>query len=154
MSQTTDVAEASWLIWDICLLALTAWREARSEPDEGIVAVMWTARDRVEHPKWWGTTYSEVLGKFRQYSALAAPGDSQLIKWPVYPDKQFTKCLILADGVIAGTLSNPCPGADSYYATTIPAPVWAKPEWFVGQIGVHKFYNTDGSHPDNGSGTS
>jgi spore germination cell wall hydrolase CwlJ-like protein len=139
----------SWLLWDIALLALLGWREARSEPDAGIIAVMWTVRDRVEHPKWWGDSYSAVMGKKWQYSALAAPGDSQLILWPKWPDRQFTKCLRFADGVIHGTLPNPCPGADSYYATTIARPAWAKDEMVVGAIGAHVFFNVDGAHPEN-----
>ena len=138
-----------WLIYDISMLALLGWREARSEPDQGIIAVMWTVRDRVEHPKWWGDTYSAAMGKKWQYSAMAAPGDSQLIKWPVYPDAQFTKCLTFADAVINGTMPNPFPGADSYYATSIPRPLWATDEMFVGAIGGHRFYDCDGSHPDN-----
>jgi len=145
-----EPAEAEeWMLWILGQLALLIWREARSEPYVGKVAVGWTVRDRVEHPKWWGDSYTAVMAKKWQYSSLAAPGDPQLIRWPVWPDPSFTECLRAADAVIHGTAPNPCPGADSYYATYIPAPSWAKDAQFVGAIGGHKFYDCDGSHPEN-----
>ena len=151
MTDQNDLAyqDDQWLIWHISLLALLIWREARSESFLGKVAVGYSVRNRVEHPKWWGNTYSAVMAKKWQYSSLAAPGDPQLMTWPVFPDDAFTECLDVADRVIHGTTSNPCPEADSYYATYIAPPKWALDAQFVVLIGQHKFYNTDGSHPEN-----
>lgn len=143
-----------WTIADIVFLALLIWREARGEPYMGKVAVAWTVRDRVEHPKWWGDSYSGVMARRWQYSSLTAPGDPQLTKWPIFPDPTFATCLEIADRVIHGTVENPFPGADSYHATSISAPYWAKEEQFVGAIGGHKFYNVDGSHPENQPGAA
>lgn len=149
-----EPCDSPWLIWNISQLALLVWREARGEPYLGKVAVAWTVRNRVEHPKWWGDSYSAVMGMKWQYSALAAPGDPQLVKWPRYPDTEFSECLAIADKVIHGTVASPVAGADSYYATSIAAPFWAKDAQFVGAVGNHKFYNMDGDHPENEPRTS
>jgi spore germination cell wall hydrolase CwlJ-like protein len=138
-----------WLVYELALLALVAWREARGEGEAGLIAVCWAIRNRVEHPKWWGDSYSTVIVKPWQFSSMTAPGDPMLLKWPVQPDEVFGQCLEIADGVIHGTIPNPIGEADSYYATTIKAPYWAKEEQFVVQIGRHKYFNTDGSHPEN-----
>jgi spore germination cell wall hydrolase CwlJ-like protein len=47
----------------------------------------------------------------------------------------------MAEAAIGGTLPNPVPGADSYYDTSIKAPVWATDDKFVRQIGRLRFYN-------------
>lgn len=124
-------------------LALLIWREARGQPFEGMVAVAWTARNRVESPKWWGTDYLSVIGKKWQYSAMAAPGDPQLILYPKSDDKEFIVALHIAEAVIAGNIPHPAPGADSYFATTIQPPDWATDDKFVKQIGAHRFFNID-----------
>jgi spore germination cell wall hydrolase CwlJ-like protein len=130
------------------MLALLIWREARSEPYAGQVAVACTVRDRVVHPKWWGNDYISVITKKWQYSSIAAPNDQQLILYPQAGDEKFKVCLGVASGVIAGILKHPMPSSDSYYATYIPAPDWATPDKLVGKIGQHNFYNIDGETED------
>ena len=130
--------------YEHALLALLVWREARGELHPAKVAVAFSVLNRVAQPKWWGTTLGAVIAKKWQYSSMAAPGDPNLIQYPLPQDLSFQDALYAVNRVLAGAEKNPVPGADSYYDTSIPAPSWAKPEQYVGQVGAFRFYNTDG----------
>jgi spore germination cell wall hydrolase CwlJ-like protein len=136
-------------ITDLFYLAFVLWREARNEPRDGKVALVYSILNRVKNPKWWGNDVASVCTKPWQYSSMTDPHDVQLTKYPASTDPSWVECIQVASDVYDGTVPNPCPGADSYYATYISAPNWAKPEQFVAQVGAHRFYNTDGDHPDN-----
>lgn len=135
-------------VTEIFYLAFVLWREARAESRDGKVALVHSILNRVAKPKWWGTDIVSVVLKPWQYSSMTDPNDKQLTKYPGL-DPSWPECLDVAQQVYDGKIPNPVPGADSYFATYIPTPNWAKPEQFVAQIGAHKFYNTDGDHPDN-----
>jgi spore germination cell wall hydrolase CwlJ-like protein len=131
--------------WDRSMLALMIWREARGETMEGKIAVGFTVLNRVAHPGWWGHDVAQVIGARWQYSSMTDPRDPQLTAWPTASDALFLDCLRVADEVLAGSVDNPVPGADSYYAVSMPTPPkWADPAKFVKQIGRHLFYNLDG----------
>lgn len=127
---------------DTVFMALTIWREARGEPQDGQVAVAHSILNRVKKPSWWGKSVMEVLFKKWQYSSLTDPKDRQLTTWPK-DDTVWGQCLFVADQVLSGNFSNPVPGADSYYDLSISAPKWATPEMFVKQIGRLRFFNVD-----------
>ncbi|MDE2258892.1 MAG: cell wall hydrolase [Betaproteobacteria bacterium] len=131
------------------MLALLVWREARGELHPAKVAVAFSVLNRVAHPKWWGTSLGAVIAKKWQYSSMAAPGDPNLIQYPLPQDVDFQDSLAVVNAVIANDVTNPVPGSDSYYDVSIAAPTWAKPEQFVKQVGAFRFYNTDGDHPEN-----
>lgn len=135
-------------ISDGTCLAFVLWREARAEPKEGKIALVYSILNRVQKPKWWGTSIASVVLKAWQYSSMTDPNDPQLRKYP-WGDAAWPECLQVAFDVLDGKVENPVPSADSYYATYIPAPNWAKQDQFVKQIGAHRFYNTDGDHPQN-----
>lgn len=137
-------------ITDIFYLAFVLWREARAESRAGQIALVFSILNRVENPKWWGRDVPSVVTKKWQYSSLTDPNDKQLVLYPVF-DQVWLECLSAATAVYDGQVMNPVPGADSYYATYIPKPYWAKDDQFVAQIGAHRFYNTDGDHPENKS---
>lgn len=134
---------ALWKSYELALLALVIWREARSEGVEGMVAVGCSIRNRVKRPSWWGKDYISVITKKWQYSSMAAPGDSQLIRYPQAGDLAFEQALQIAEWVIMGVVTNPVPGADSFYDDSIPPPKWATPETFVAKIGRIVFHNLD-----------
>jgi spore germination cell wall hydrolase CwlJ-like protein len=134
-----------WKSWGIHLLALVAWREARGEGSQAMLAVGCCFRNRANNPKWWGTTLAEVLTKKWQVSSMTDPKDPQLSSWPKPSDPSFGEALRIAGAVDAGETS-PVRGADSYYDTSIAAPIWATPETFVGAIGRIRFHNTDHDH--------
>jgi spore germination cell wall hydrolase CwlJ-like protein len=106
-------------------------------------------KNRVDNPKWWGTTLAEVVCKKWQFSSMTDPKDHQLATWPTAADKEFAQALLVVDGVIWKKLPAQFPGADSYYDISIPEPAWAWKSIFLGQEGRLRFYNTDGDHPDN-----
>lgn len=128
------------LISDVGLVALTVWREARGEPRQGKLAVAHSIMNRVLAPGWWGSDVPTVVGKAWQYSSLTDPKDPQLVMWPRW-DPGWVECLEVARAAVLGTEPHPAPGADSYFAVSIPAPKWADPAKFVAQIGHHRFFN-------------
>lgn len=125
------------------LLGLTVWREARGETELGRVAVAHSVLNRVARPSWWGRDLCEVLGKKWQYSSLAAPGDPQLILWPRIEDHSWLECLTVAAQVLAGAVSNPVPGADSYHDVSIGTPATMATGRYCGQIGRLRFFDLD-----------
>ena len=125
------------------ILALCVWREARGEPRDCKLAVAYSVLNRVARPAWWGKTVLGVLGKKWQYSSLAAPGDPQLILWPVESDSTWQECLDVADSALNNREPNPAPGADSYYDTSISAPDWTKGARFVGKFDRILFWDVD-----------
>lgn len=130
--------------YEHAMLALLVWREARGEPHPAKVAVAHSVLNRVKSPKWWGTTLGAVIAKKWQYSSMAAPGDPNLIAYPLPQDISFQDSLHAVNKVLSGKERNSIPGADSYYDVSIPPPKWAKPEQFVKQVGAFRFFNTDG----------
>jgi N-acetylmuramoyl-L-alanine amidase len=132
-----------WKAYQLTLLALVIWREARGAGTQAMTAVGCSIRNRVTRPAWWGKDYIAVITKKWQYSSIAAPADPQLIKYPQTGDLQFDQALLIAEWVLNGTVANPMPGADSYFDDSIKPPKWATPETFVGKIGRISFYNLD-----------
>ncbi len=130
-------------IADVFFLALTVWREARGESYEGKLAVACSILNRVQRPSWWGDSVQSVVTKKWQYSSLTDPHDPQLTTWPAESDVRWQESMQIAVDVMNGQVGNPVPGADSYFAVSIPAPKWATEDRFVRQIGAHRFYNLD-----------
>ncbi len=128
---------------DMVFLALTLYREARGEIYECKVAVAFSIVNRVFHPAWWGHDFMSVMFKKWQYSSLTALKDPQLTVWPQSDDPSWQECLAIADKIVNNELSDPVPGADSYYDVSIPPPPWTKTARFVAQIGRIRFYDVD-----------
>jgi spore germination cell wall hydrolase CwlJ-like protein len=134
-----------WDTYNIGLLALTAWRESRGEPLEGIRAVMHVVRNRVES---WKTPWSKVLCGKNQFSSLTVPGDSQLVRWPIAGlDTKFEAILALAESIYKGTDEDNTLGATYYYNPTTATSGWFKknvvdsPKFRkTTTIGNHEFY--------------
>jgi len=130
--------------YERAMLALLVWREARGETHQAKVAVAFSVLNRVKSPKWWGTTLGAVIAKKWQYSSMAAPGDPNLILYPLPQDLSFQDSMRAVNVALAGIEANIVVGADSYYDVSIVPPKWAKPEQFVKQVGAFRFFNTDG----------
>lgn len=141
---TTDPEDTYALV----LLSLVIWREARGEGVNGWKAVGCSIRNRVLRPSWWGKDYISVITKKWQYSAMGAPGDPQLIKYPKTDDARFYEIMSIASDIIEGYLKSPVPGADSYYDDSISAPSWATPDKFIAKVGRLNFYNMDQDYED------
>lgn len=137
-----------WRHYEIALLALTLWREARGESRDARIAVAHTVKNRLSKPGWWGNDWISVLTKKWQYSSLTDPKDGQLTAWPAASDHVFEECLEIAQAVIEGTIRSQLAGIDSYFDDSLQGdlvPKWARenPSKFVGKIGRLNFYNMD-----------
>lgn len=138
----------AWNSYEIVLLALTIYREARGESHDAKICVAHTVMNRVRKPGWWGHDIVSVLTKKWQYSSITDPHDTQLTVWPKADDAVFEECLTVASYVVGGIYNSPLKGIDSYYDDSLQGearPKWAKahPERFIGKIGRLNFYNLD-----------
>ena len=135
---------------EISLLTIMIWREARGESFDAKLQVAWTVRNRVEHPKWWGKTFSEVITKRLQYSSMTYAKDPQLTLYPIVNGQSVSECLNAAYMAYQRISSKMpmYPNADSYFDDSIPPPNWATQDKFCGKIGRLNFYNVDGDTGD------
>lgn len=152
----TDINLDLWP--DILIVAQTVFGEARGETFEGMVAVAWVIRNRVEidlgndgKPDWWGEGFSAVCLKPKQFSCWNK-GDPNLPRIfaefkPMRPQsRRGVECLYAAVGVLLGRLPDPTNGSTHY--CTIEKPAWAAlwpPAWArgikpVAIVGNHQFY--------------
>lgn len=135
---------------DVTVLALTLWAEARGEGKDGMVAVGWAIRNRVEidlgndgKPDWWGEGYTGVCRAPWQFSCWNKndPNRPYLVGEKVIPPAQLALARICARDVITGAKPDPTGGATHYYATTMKTPpAWAKHGTKTCQIGRHVFF--------------
>ena len=144
----SDKTDWQYNYYEIALLALVLYREARGESLDARLAVAHTVMNRVARPSWWGGDVVDVITKKWQYSSLTDPNDRQLTVWPRKKDVAFRECLEIASSVLRGAYQPPLPGIDSYFDDSLQGearPKWAKqyPERFVGKIGRLNFYNLD-----------
>lgn len=140
------------------VLALTAWGEACGEGKKtptlrddyvSMLAVMCTARNRVEHPTRWGGDIRRVCLAPWQYSCWNR-NDPNVLKLlllaqdtvAAWRDPEFLLALNLAEGVLNGFIKDDCTqGAQFYYALSISRPpFWDKePVVETVRIGQHVF---------------
>lgn len=133
--------------WELSLLALCVWREARGEPYHGMLGVAWSIRNRVMDPKqnWWGNDWEEVVLKPWQYSSFNA-NDPNATKFPGDPKKDLSwaMCLQVAEDVYSSNnIADPTNGATHYHTTDLTGdklPVWAKTAQFKVRLGNQLFY--------------
>jgi spore germination cell wall hydrolase CwlJ-like protein len=125
------------------MLALLIWRESRGESAVCRTAVGCSVLNRVRRPKWWGDSVLTVAAKRLQYSSLTAPRDTQLVLWPTPFDPSWEACHVLAYDLLTKPMSNPVPGADSFYDCSIAAPSWTIGARHCGDFGRLSFWDVD-----------
>lgn len=127
--------------YELNLLALVVWREARGEIVPAKNAVAWSIRNRVMHPSWWGTDWISVILKPLQYSSFNH-GDPNSTKWPLPLDQSWMACQEAAEDAYASVGVDPVSGATHYYDTSIAAPLWAQSDTMthVLDVGHLKFW--------------
>lgn len=135
--------------WEMCLLALCAWREARNQGQDGMLAVCWSIRNRVfkAGKTWWGDDWEEVILHKWQYSSFN-PDDPNAKLLPSDPsvDSTWSNALAAAERAYLGWGIDPTRGATHYYNPKIVvAPPWvgSSTTIFKVQIGDHRFYTAD-----------
>lgn len=132
----------NWREYDIFMLALCAWREARSESEDGVRAVMHVIRNRV---RAWGRGWVEIITAKNQFSSMSVPGDSQTVRWPATNDQAFARMLSLAAVIYNGGDDDLTDGALYYWNPQTATSGWFKEniaakKMFAAKIGRHDFY--------------
>ena len=118
--------------WDMSILALCLWREARGETLATKQAVAWSIRNRVLNPKWWGYDWQSVILMPFQYSSFNRT-DPNATKFPT-PGPAWDDCLTAASQVWTPfptdtpVLPDPTGGANSYFDMSLDSipPDWSK----------------------------
>lgn len=131
-----------WQDYRKILLALTIYREARGEGDEGMRAVGHCINNRAFV---WKKDLIAVMTDKNQFSSMTFPGDSQLVVWPQAGDRKFDIALDCASKIIDGLDKDNIGGA-LYYANLKTA----TSGWFFDNIvnkpEVHPMTVTVGHH--------
>ena len=110
----------------IYIVALCNWREARNQSLAAKVAQVWTIKNRVQKPSWWGKDYVSVVTKPEQFSSFN-PGDPNSVKWPFPGDPAWADCWTVASTVMQDAIPDPTFGATHYFDKSIFSrpPKWA-----------------------------
>ena len=129
--------------YELILLMLCIWREARGEPMSAKHGVGWVIRNRAlkSGKSWWGDSYVGVILKPWQFSSFN-PSDPNAAKFPMPDDPSFGECLLAAKHVYDGTAADNTGGATSYYDDSIAAnpPKWAATLTPSAKIGRLNFF--------------
>ena len=139
------IDEVAWMDFDtrgayqFGLLPLVVWREAQNQGYDGMLAVAWTIRNRVNHPSWWGNDYPSCILHHWQYSSFNW-SDVNDVKFPKGNEPSWQVALQAAVDAFTGQATDPTDGATSYYDNSIPAPSWSKTMTFTKQIGNFLFF--------------
>jgi len=133
--------------YEVVLLAIMIWREARGESYDAKVAVASTVMNRVKKAGWQGKTVVDVVTKKWQYSSMSDPNDRQLTTWPEVNSQAFADCLYIATQAVEGKLIL-VPWIDHYFDDSLKGdaiPKWAKehPLRFRIKLGRLNFYDLD-----------
>ncbi len=139
--------------YQLIMLALCLWREARGCTPDEIAAVACSIRNRVDR-KYRGDSYSAVVTAPAQYSSFpwfnpkakvpAFVIDMNCITWPKPGNAEWDKfelCVSIASKVIDRATLDPTKGATHYYDSSLDAnpPAWAKDPTSVHLIDIGKF---------------
>lgn len=114
--------------YELTLLMLCIWREARGEPMEGKYGVGWVIRNRAMKPgsQWYGNDWEEVILKPSQFSSFNS-NDPNASKFPLPSDPSFGACLLAAKHVYDQTAPDNTQGSTYYFDDSMAAnpPKWA-----------------------------
>lgn len=126
---------------DVNVLALTMIGEARGEGLQGMQAVGNTVINRVALRRWYGITPAEVCKKPWQYSCWNCedPNRPYLEKLTVN-DETMQKVLLVASGLIDGSVADITNGATHYYRQGTAVPAWSVNLTPCCKIGNHLFF--------------
>lgn len=146
MEQNDDDLE-----FDLTVMALTVWAEARGEPEVGQRAVAWVIRNRFENPGWW----SEIAGGRDHTLAAVCFCPWQFSCWNKNDPNRWRledpKTQLREDYVairklcqsvlVEAPIHDPTAGADHYCTKSVVAKTrWARRRTPVATIGHHQFF--------------
>lgn len=109
--------------YDHTMLALTIWREARSEPEDARLGVMHVILNRVaQSPKeGWPNTIHAVCVQPYQFSSFNK-GDPNSIVWPLEKNKEDWEAWEEILAMIDAAEEDPTEGANFYHDDSISPP--------------------------------
>jgi spore germination cell wall hydrolase CwlJ-like protein len=114
--------------YDLFILALCIWREARGESIDTKRAVAWVIRNRADHPGWWGgpSIVSVVLHPW-QFSSFNH-ADPNSTKLPQPDDPSWIASLMAAQRAYNRVGPDPTAGAVLYFDKSMDSdpPPWSK----------------------------
>lgn len=116
------------------ILSESAYYEARSQSDEGVLAMMQTVLNRVNHSRW-GDTIREVVYDGCNFSYVC---DGSVGRRKVKPE-QWERMNMLAYALLTGKVVPPV-SKSTHYHTKKVAPSWRKHYTVVGVVDDHIFY--------------
>lgn len=125
-------------LYEYILVAICCWREARGESLDAKIAQIWSVKNRVLKPGWWGKDWVTVILQPFQYSSFNMQ-DVNATKWPSTSDHSWIDCLTAVNRVQNGA-PDPTDGATHYHDTSISPPSWAAEMKQTAQIGRLIFY--------------
>lgn len=126
--------------YELSLLMLCVWREARGENPQAQLGVAWTIKNRLALQGWMGKTYPAVILKPFQFSSFN-PGDPNATKFPITPsDLAFQPCLMAAKAAYDGVGTDPTGGATHYFDSSIAPPDWTQGATQTAKIDHLTFY--------------
>lgn len=123
---------------DCSKLAEALYHEARSESDEGVVAVAQVILNRSSHPKRWKHTVRGVIEEKWQFSYL---WDGS-VKRGMKNKAQVERMTIIAYDAIHGNIKSSLVKDALFYHTVgmKKYPRWSKKKKLIATVGEHVFY--------------
>lgn len=120
---------------DLNLVALCNWREASNQIQAAKYAQVWSVKNRVQHPTWWGHTWREVILDPWQFSSFNK-NDVNTHRWPKDDEPSWLECIETTALVFNNPEGNPdsTSGATSYFDKSLDH---NPPKWAVNGSNVH-----------------
>lgn len=119
--------------FDLVMLGLAAWREARGESLEGMRGVMHTIVNKATKH---GISVGDQVTSHLYISSVTWVKDPQLTLYPKSTDPVWD----LARRVISGQDKDPTGGATNYFNPSLAKPDWAAKLVKTATIGRHDFF--------------
>lgn len=135
MAVDLNSAQQQGDFYDLFLMALCVWREARGQSMEAKRCVAWVIRNRADKPGWWGgPSIASVVLRPWQFSSFNQH-DPNACKLPLPADPSWISSLIAAQEGFTKSTVDPSQGATHYYDKSLDPdtnsgradkrPVWA-----------------------------
>lgn len=137
------------LTYEQWLAAVCIWREARGQSMPAMHGIYQVMRNRAEdEKKRWPRSIAGVIMQRLQFSSMTAPGDANLVKFPVPPLPNvanmdwdaFTRAMLVVESPLQADNTGGANHYESCEFAGIPKPSWAKEEKITVRLGPFNFY--------------
>lgn len=129
---------------EVDVMARTLDGEAEVGGALAMRAVACVIMNRVNNPRWWGTTVESVVKAPYQFSCWLPGVDCSRIEALGLNDPWYVVAVGISQEAIAGQLIDITNGADSYYAKSMKVPPpWAATAVLTYQDAWQRYYRTE-----------